>query len=719
MGGTLAMKVLLGTTILALILIGTPSGGLMAADRLSAAVDAYAHGDLPAAQTLLENLRMDPGPNGGRAAYLLGVVNLQQKRFGEAAAAFSDAGHSLQILADHAAYYQAVSVFDMGDFTRAADMFHAVATRFPESTLRGLGLFWRAESLWGARSPDAPDAFHRYLESFGDGRHAAQAWFEMGQALEQQDKWADAVQAYRRIIVVFDSTPYGDPARARLAALSASHTLPPDLTPPDAFYHRGLAAIDAGDWRTARDAFLHILAMPGGWIDADGALYNLGVLAFQGRSLTVAADYFRQDLNLRQAHADDALYYLERIALTRGREGDALTIARTIAQQFPKSSLAARSIYAIAEVRADHGALGPALGLYREAAERFPGSQWGSEARWRIGWIAYRQHQWATAHGAWLQLANEAPGADAAPQSLYWAARAAAAMSRADLFADAYRRAAQQYPDTYYGQLAAARLGIPLRVAIQTQAPEIPTGDILAYDRFRELDALAQTEDATAELAAAAKTAPAQDRVQLGALLSLRYAQQDQVRLAIRTAELVREEAGLAPGRALPLALWQALYPQAHWQAITQGATRAGVDPYLVAGLIREESRFDAQAVSPAGAYGLMQVIPATARTAARYIGMPVPNVKALNDPATNVALGTVVLAEGLRRFGRVDMALAAYNAGPDIVRRWQAQRGWMDPDAFVEEIPYLETRNYVKTVEESAAMYRWLYRDGHPTGPP
>ncbi len=712
---------LLTAMILVALLVGTPAGGLLAApDKLSLAVDAYVHGNLPAARDLLEALQQDTGPTGGRAAYLLGAVNLLQKRFPEAAIAFSRSAGLLPVLADHARYYQAVAVFDAGDFPAAARLFQHVLATFADTTLRGLALFWRGESLWGARSPGAPDAFHAYLEAFGDGRHAAQAWFDMGQSLEQLGRWADAAQAYRRVRWGFETSPYGDPANARLAALAVSHPpLPPDATPPQAFYNRALGALGTGDWRTAYDAFERILALPGGWVFADEALYHLGVLAFDGRSLDIAAGYFHRDVNLRQAHADDSLFYLERIALTRGREAEALSIAGTLAHGYPKSSLAARGFFAIAEVREDRGALGPALALYRAAAERFPASRWGSQARWKIGWVAYQQRQWAAARTAWLQLASQAPDAEAAPAGLYWAGRASQALGRAAEATETYRRAAQQYPDNYYGQQAAARVGTGLRVAVDPSSPGVPPGVASSLDRYRELDLLAQIDDAVRELEAAARTVPAQWRVPINVLLSQRYAQQDQIPMAIRTAEQVRALTGAQAVRPLPLGLWQTLYPRADWDAITQASARVGVDPYLVAGVIREESRFDPQAVSPAGAYGLMQLIPGTARSAARNLGMPAPDLRALVDPATNIALGTDVLAAESRRFGRVDLALAAYNAGPGAVQKWLAQRGGMDADAFIEEIPYTETRNYVKTVLQSAAMYRWLYRDGHPSTSP
>jgi len=580
-----------------------------------------------------------------------------------------------------------------------------------------MALFWRGESLWGARSPEAPDAFHRYLEAYGEGRHAAQAWFDMGSALEQQGRWADAAQAYRRARWGFETSAYAGPARIRLNELAMAHKLPPDATPPEVFYKRGLANLGAGDFSGARMEFQRAHTMPGGWVVADGALYNLGVVAYQARKLDEAAGFFRRDVNLRQAHADDSLYYLERIALIRGREAEALAIPRTLAHDYPQSSLAARGLYAIAEVRQDRGAIGPAQALFREAAEQALSSRWASQARWELGWLQYRLRQWRAARETWLRLA-EAPASEVAPAGLYWAARAAASLGRADLAADEYRRTAMQYPETFYGQHAAARLGILLRIGIEPPH-DVPAGEAVSLNRFRELDLLAQTDDALRELEAAAQTAPGRAREAAGLLLSQRYAQQDQVSLAIQTAEQVRTLTGAPIGHALPLALWEALYPRAHWEAITQASTRGGVDPYLVAGVIREESRFDPQAVSPAGAYGLMQLMPGTARSAARVFGVPLPDLHALSDPATNITLGTAVLGAELQRFGRADLALAAYNAGPETVRRWLAQRDGTDPDVFIEEIPYEETRGYVKTVLQSAGMYRWLYRDGHPSGSP
>jgi TolA-binding protein len=179
--GTFVIRIAAAMCVALMVGLAWPPPTRAAAeDDLKKAVDAYSRGNLAQARILLEALEQDPGPMGGRAAYLLGIINLQQRRFNLAEAVFSQASDKLPILADHAHYYRAVAAFHAGDYALAVVGFQDVLTRFPTSSLRGLALFWEAESLWGVHSPDAPAAFHRYLEEYGQGAHAAQAWFDMG-----------------------------------------------------------------------------------------------------------------------------------------------------------------------------------------------------------------------------------------------------------------------------------------------------------------------------------------------------------------------------------------------------------------------------------------------------------------------------------------------------------------------------------------------------------
>ncbi|TMI85436.1 MAG: tetratricopeptide repeat protein [Bacillati bacterium ANGP1] len=324
-------------------------------DDLVKAVDAYSQGRLPQARALLDSLARDRGPMGGRAGYLLGVIDLQQEKFNWAMTAFEQAAAKLPVLADHAIYYRAVAAFHAGDYGQAADGFQELLIRYPTSSLRAATLFWKAESLWGIHSPDTPAAFRQYLVESGEmiqgnqGGHwnqvaqwwgqgsqstqraqtqVAQAWFDMGEALAQLHRWTEAAEAYRRIRWGYEGSPFWKAAYARLQALASSHLLPPDTTPPEVFYQRAQADLGGGYVTAAREELERILAMPEGQRIIDDVLLQLGSIAYQRGRLDEAAGYFQREVQLHGSRADDALYNLERIALRRYREGDALTIAR-------------------------------------------------------------------------------------------------------------------------------------------------------------------------------------------------------------------------------------------------------------------------------------------------------------------------------------------------------------------------------------------------------
>ena len=151
-------------------------------------------------------------------------------------------------------------------------------------------------------------------------------------------------------------------------------------------------------------------------------------------------------------------------------------------------------------------------------------------------------------------------------------------------------------------------------------------------------------------------------------------------------------------------------YPRGHWQTISQAAATDGVDTFLVAALIREESRYEHDVVSWAGAVGLMQLMPATAKRIKRGITTLDGNDLDLTNVKTNIFIGTHYLAKLLNRFNLYPFAIAAYNAGENALVRWINELDSTDIPRFIEDIPYTETRNYVKKVLKSYWQYRRVY---------
>jgi soluble lytic murein transglycosylase len=162
------------------------------------------------------------------------------------------------------------------------------------------------------------------------------------------------------------------------------------------------------------------------------------------------------------------------------------------------------------------------------------------------------------------------------------------------------------------------------------------------------------------------------------------------------------------PWNSLPQEIWDLLFPLRYYDEVTAQTSKYQLDMNLVLGLIRQESAFDAEARSHANARGLMQILPATGRRLARQAALPKYSTQNLYRPEINVALGCRYFASLLQQFDqRVELALAAYNAGEDRVERWLTVFGDRDMAEFVELIPFSETRDYVKQVITNAALYR------------
>jgi soluble lytic murein transglycosylase len=165
-----------------------------------------------------------------------------------------------------------------------------------------------------------------------------------------------------------------------------------------------------------------------------------------------------------------------------------------------------------------------------------------------------------------------------------------------------------------------------------------------------------------------------------------------------------------APVESIPMGYWRILFPQPYWPDIKENAASNGLDPYMVASLIRQESEFNPGAVSNKSAYGLMQLLPSVGKSMAKQEGIHHFETNQLLDPSTNIRLGTLYLKHTLDKFGgRPEYAFAAYNAGDERVVDWQSIGHYRDMDEFVESIPFTETREYVQAIVRNQQIYREL----------
>jgi soluble lytic murein transglycosylase len=193
--------------------------------------------------------------------------------------------------------------------------------------------------------------------------------------------------------------------------------------------------------------------------------------------------------------------------------------------------------------------------------------------------------------------------------------------------------------------------------------------------------------------------------------LATLFVENQQYLEAFRLLNPLVETLSPADIRGVPQEFWITLYPRPYWQEVLGQAQDAALNPYLVLSMMRQESAFNAAAVSRAGARGLMQLMPATAQEVAKRLQLSNITSERLHEPRLSITLGINYFTRMLQRYqGNVILALAAYNAGPGRASRWREQWADVPMDEFIERIPLDETRLYVKFILRNLMMYERLY---------
>lgn len=322
-------------------------------------------------------------------------------------------------------------------------------------------------------------------------------------------------------------------------------------------------------------------------------------------------------------------------------------------------------------------------------------SAWSTQGAWVQGLAAWRTRDYRTALAAFDRVAREAPDAELRAAGYYWAARAATAGGQPELV-QPRMRAASANQETFYGLLAAETLGLEASSQRENvRADRSAWRALESLPNVRIAMALAEIgEDKYADetLRHQARIGSPEQHERLIGIAEALSLPETQLYLAHNTPQ----------GRKLAAAT---RYPQPRWEP--SGGWK--VDPALVFAHTLQESRFQRTVVSPAGAYGLMQVRPGTARDIARWDGITAA-LGDLKTPAVNMDLGQrylQYLSRDAATGGLLPKVIAAYNAGPAPVARWATEvRDNGDPLLYMESIPYWETRGYVGTVLRNYWMY-------------
>lgn len=399
-----------------------------------------------------------------------------------------------------------------------------------------------------------------------------------------------------------------------------------------------------------------------------------------------------------------ALYEEGRALLRLPDHTAAIRVLGDVARHHRRDSTeAASALFLLAGEDADQGNDNAARKRWRELAHRYPNDRLAAPARFQADLISFIRREFTSAARGFDSLRSPDVGAAEANAAGYWAGRAWFAAGKVDTARTRWREVVDRAPDSYYAGASATRLGI-VAPPIREPGPPAPVPTFVARAQLRIalLDSTGLDLEAGWERDALGAAMGGPDTLLAAAGVLL---QEDAPALAAKLARIALVQPQVDSARALRL-----LFPLDNADVLSREARRRSIDPVFAAALIRQESGFDPEAVSGAGARGMMQVMPSVGADIARRSHFPMWDPVLLFQPDVNLEIGMTQLQNLFGRFQDPVRVLAAYNAGGGRVLAWERRAGVGDPEVFIERIPFPETRDYVRTVLRNREAYRRLY---------
>jgi len=676
-----------------------------------------------------------PAPKAVGAAALIAVAQ-HQLEIGnpQAAADYAlSASTRVPVLNDYAQYIRAQAEYQLRNYPEVAKSVTRVFNQSPLSPFVGSAAALAVRADLDSGSPkQALDLIKKYYDRVPQ----PQAELLLARCFDATGDLPQSAEYYQRV--------YYDYPAATKEATDAANALvdlkqrlgdayPPPM--PAAMIGRAQKLFEVKNFAAARIELAAAIPQLGG-AERDLARVRLGEADFLSNNTQAAFEYLLA-LKVDDPEVDaERLSYVIRCARKLDRHADVKPFLTRLEQQHSTSLWRLDALILVADEARTENETSTYLPLYRACATTFPKDPRSAWCHWRVAFESYRKDQ-DDDYDLLRSHVQRYPDSPDVNDALYFLGRLLERKNDEASARACYQELAARFPNTYYAIVARERLAQP-SVGAATPSPRMleflhsvpwpPSEQFPSFTpgptaqsritRAQLLQLAGLNQFAENELKFGARNDGEQENVfayELAKFAAARNAP-DQAMHYIKA---------YAPGYLYmpldeaPVPFWQLAFPIPYRNSITLHSREQSLDPFLVAALIRQESEFSAKVVSPANAYGLMQLLPSTGKQLARHFGIRRFNTAQLLMADRNIQLGTYYFRNLLNSYGgQKEIALASYDAGPGRANLWRTWGPFREPAEFIETIPFHETRGYVQIVLRNADVYRRLYAGTVPDVP-
>jgi soluble lytic murein transglycosylase len=614
------------------------------------------------------------GEPDGKVYFQKGKNDLEKKNYDDAISSLTRAEKEFPVLGDYALLWLSEAYHESGKHQEALTAVRTFLRKYPNSSLVKKVRLKEIKEAEENSEACVRHLFEAYLKDYPGDTEMKYLFAQWLKKNGQQEK-AEAV--FKDIYLEagsFSGTAYNE-------------LNPSDISVED-MITRASNLTKSMEYKKAELLLRSAMDKDDGRFKAD-ILKNLGQALFKQKRYHEAAETYQK--------ARDRFWEVR--SLYRAREKDAIDAALDEILKNGEKKFSP-VLMAIAADKRREGKPEEALRIYQTVMKRFPSET--EDALWGIGWTHFLSGEYQRASEIFGRLCNISNDS----KYLYWKTRSLQADGKKELKND--QISAGKGRDFYSVMLYVRARGTSEPSGLsETRKIVNPMSRVkstpLTYkkvDRIEALLDLGLQKEALSEIVFLSKKTSSIDEI---LYICAKSQELGEYKLSVRSA-------GKVPYTD---ALHDFLYPLAHWDTVKSVSAKHAVDPLLVLALVREESRFDPEARSPAGAIGLMQLMPNTALRLDNKLRLGINGPRDLLDAKNNLHVGVYYLSNLLKEFGSYPYAIAAYNAGEDIVRKWIQRGCYKSADEFIEDIPYDETRNYVKRVLTSFFEYKRISSTG------